>query len=116
MTWNQVQGDPKYVFGYGIDRQKIQAMMLQKFPDEGVSQAAISRAVDLILEYVDTSMNPVTGGELDGRLFAVIAFGDDAFEDSYEELEKKKLSPPEYLKSYKSLFYGPSVFNCLYSS
>jgi len=104
------------VFGYGIDRQKIQAMMLQKFPDEGVSQAAISRAVDLILEYVDTSMNPVTGGELDGRLFTVIAFGDDAFEDSYEELEKKKLSPPEYLKSYKSLFYGPAVFNCLYSS
>jgi len=101
------------VFGYGIDRQKIEAMMLQKFPDEGVSEAAITRAVDLVLKPVDTGMNPVAVGELDGCFFVVIAFGDDAFEDDYEELKKKKLSPPEYLKNYKSLFYGPTVFNCL---
>ena len=87
--------------------------MLQKFPDEGVSQAAITHAVDLVLKHVDAGMNPVAVGELDGRLFVVIAFGDDAFEDGYEELKKKKLSPPEYLKSYVSLFYGPTVFNCL---
>ena len=104
------------MFGYGIDRQKIQAMMLQKFPDEDVSQAAITRVVDLILEYVDTSANPLTEGELDGSMFVVIAFGDNAFGDNHEELEKKKLSPPEYLKGYKSLLYGPSVFNCLYYS
>jgi len=104
------------VFGYGIDRQKIQVMMLQKFPDEGVTQAAITRVVDLIIEYVDTSTNLLTEGQLDGSMFVVIAFGDDAFGDNYEELEKKNLSPPEYLKGYKSLLYGPAVFNCLYYS
>lgn len=114
-SWRiQAPDDPKYVFEYGVDRQKIQAMILQEFPNEDVSQAAITRVVDLILEYVDTSTNPLTGGEPGGSMFVVVAFGDDAFEDSYEELEKKRLSLPEYLKNYKSLFYGPAVFNCLY--
>ena len=100
------------MFGYGIDRQKIQAMMLQKFSDEGVSELAITCAVDLVLKPVDTGMNPVAVGELDGCFFVVIAFGDDSFGDDYEELKKKKLFPPKYLNNYKSLFYGPTMFNC----
>lgn len=40
----------------------------------------------------------------------VISFGEDAFGDDLEELRKKDIPPPEYLRKMEFVLHGPDVF------
>jgi hypothetical protein len=104
----QVQVEPVYVKGYGVDERKISEIM-----KVDLSDGRIDVGVQKILNHVDRESHwLVSGRSLDasGSSYIVISFGKDAFSNNLEELEKKDLRTPEYLQAMDIVFYGPAVF------
>ncbi|KAF8066746.1 hypothetical protein FPV67DRAFT_1781237 [Lyophyllum atratum] len=111
--WQGIEGDPKYVLGYGIDRDKIAERVNERInePDPELAFRVSNNVITEILDKVDVDENWLAFGTLEGRSFIVISFGNEAFDDSCEELERKNIPAPAYLQGLKSFFYGPAVFN-----
>ncbi|KAG6908183.1 hypothetical protein DXG01_005836 [Tephrocybe rancida] len=105
------KGDPKYVKGYGIDRAKIAAQMTQMGGE--ATDGRVLFVVQGILQMMVNEYCVVGGQDLqNGLAYNVIslAIGDESFGDSIEELEKKDIPIPNYLRSLESALHGPTVF------
>ncbi|KAG6863701.1 hypothetical protein C0991_004025 [Blastosporella zonata] len=103
---------PKYVLGYGIDRKKLNQLILMTRPDTDPS--LVDDAADMIigrlLDKVDNYENLIVIGELNGDSCIVISFGQEAFGDNCEDLKQKNIRPPEHLRAWQDIMCGPTVF------
>ena len=103
---------PKYVLGYGIDRKKLNQLILKKAPD--IDPSLVDDKADIViaqlLDDVDSDQHWIVLGRLNGDSFIIISFGQEAFGNDYEELKQKDLCPLEYLDAWQSIICGPTVF------
>ena len=106
---------PKYVLGYGIDRKKLNQLILEKAPDIDTSLVdnTADRVIGRLLDFIDNDQHWIVPGELNGDSFIVISFGQEVFGDGCEDLKQKKLRPPEYLDTWQSITCRPTVFELL---
>ncbi|KAG6838142.1 hypothetical protein C0991_000853, partial [Blastosporella zonata] len=103
---------PKYVLGYGIDRKKLNQLILKKAPDIDPSLVndAADTVIERLLDNVDNYQHLIVLGELNGDGFIVISFGQEAFGDNCEDLKQKNIRPPEHLDAWQDIMRGPTVF------
>jgi len=103
---------PKYVLGYGIDRQKLNQLILKKAPDIDPSliNDTADKVIAQLLDDVDNDQHWIAVGRLNGDSFVIISFGQEAFGDDYEELKQKDFRPIECLNAWQSIICGPSNF------
>ncbi|KAG6851902.1 hypothetical protein C0991_005146 [Blastosporella zonata] len=103
---------PKYVLGYGIDRKKLNELILKTAPDINLSvvNKTANDVIEQLLDRVDNLEHEIVLGKLNGDSFIVISPGQEAFGDNCEDLKQKNIRPPEYLGSWQILLCGPTVF------
>ena len=100
------------MLGYGIDRKKLNQLILKKAPD--IDPSLVNDAADSVigrlLDNVDNDQHWVVLGELNGDSFIIISFGQEAFGNNCEDLKQKDIHPPEYLDAWQNITCGPTVF------
>jgi len=74
--------------------------------------ARIDKIVYKVLELTDRDTQWICVGERlsDQMGMSVISFGEDAFGDDLEELKKKDIPVPDYLRKMELVLHGPDVF------